>query len=270
MKGHLTGFGLSALLHAALLLAALPVLLWQDKLGLPEEQPIKLSLAQFQPAPPEPAPPEPIATPPVASPKPPPPKSVDKPKPEPVVKPKPVSKPVPVKKPEAKPKPKPKPKPEKQRERPKPRSEPQPKAAPAPAPRVAAPVAVPVAVPAPRATPRVAAAAPKPAAAPAPTANNAAAEAAYRQKLQSLIAARKQYPRMAEKAEVQGTVTVSFTVLPNGTISGARVSQSSGNDWLDKAAVQAVNATSGALPFPPQIHKARWDFALKVNFKLDW
>jgi protein TonB len=63
---------------------------------------------------------------------------------------------------------------------------------------------------------------------------------------------------------------VSFTVLPNGTISGARVSQSSGNEWLDKAAVQAVNATSGALPFPAGIHKARWDFALKVNFKLDW
>ncbi len=40
VKCHLTGFGISALLHAAVLLAALPLLLWQDKLGLPEDQPV--------------------------------------------------------------------------------------------------------------------------------------------------------------------------------------------------------------------------------------
>lgn len=251
MKGHLTGFGVSALLHGALLLVALPLLLWQDKLSLPEEQPLKLSLAQFQPAPPEP-----IAPPPVAQPEPPPPKP--EPKPKPVVKPKPVDKPKPPEKPA--------PKPEKPRERP----EPKPEIAPQPEPvkELAPPVVAPRPAPAPRPIQRVAASAPP--AASAPVVNNAAAEAAYRQKLQSLIAARKQYPRMAEKAEVEGTVTVSFTVLPNGTITGARVSQSSGNDWLDKAAVQAVNATSGALPFPAGIHKTQWDFALKVNFKLDW
>jgi protein TonB len=261
VKGHLTGFGVSALLHGALLLAAAPLLLWQNKLGLPEEQPLKLSLAQFEPAPPipAPAPPESVAPPPVAQPKPEPPKpEPPKPEPKPPTKPKPVEKPKPAEKPVEKPKPKPKP--EKQHEPP-----------PEPAPvKAIAPASPAVARPAPRqlaATPPPSA---KPIAPPAPVADNAAAEAAYRQKLQSLIAARKQYPRMAEKAEVEGTVTVSFTVLPNGTISGARVSQSSGNEWLDKAAVQAVNATSGALPFPAGIHKARWDFALKVNFKLDW
>ncbi|MEN9423513.1 MAG: hypothetical protein RL122_896 [Pseudomonadota bacterium] len=261
MKGHLTGFGVSALLHGTVLLAALPLLLWQNKLSLPEEQPLTLSLAQFQPAPPlpEPAPPEPIAPPPVAQPEPPPPK----PEPKPVVKPKPVDKPKPPEKPIEKPKPKPKP--EKPREQP----EPKPDIAPQPAPvKELAPVVAPRPAPAPRPVQRVVASAPS--AAPAPVVNNAAAEAAYRQKLQSLIATRKQYPRMAEKAEVEGTVTVSFTVLPNGTITGARVSQSSGNEWLDKAAVQAVNATSGALPFPAGIHKTQWDFALKVNFKLDW
>ncbi|MDQ5767070.1 energy transducer TonB [Thiothrix subterranea] len=258
MKGHLAGFGVSALLHGTLLLVALPLLLWQDKLSVPEEQPLTLSLAQFQPAPPPPqlAPPEPIAPPPVAQPVPP-----SKPESKPVVKPKPVEKPKPPEKP------KPAPKPEKPRKRPEPKPEVVSQPAPVkeivpPAP-VVAPRPAPVLAPAPRPVQRVAASA-------TPVENNAALEAAYRQKLQSLIAARKQYPRMAEKAEVEGTVTVSFTVLPNGTITGARVSQSSGNEWLDKAAVQAVIATSGALPFPAGIHKARWDFALKVNFKLDW
>jgi protein TonB len=263
VKGHLTGFGVSILLHGALLLAVVPLFLWQNKLGLPKEQPITLSLAQFAPAPPAPAPapPEPVASPPVAQPKPEPPKTEPKPpaKPKPVEKPKPAEKPVE--------KPKPKPKPEKQHEPP---PAPMPEAAPLPEPAPVKAIAPPppaVARPAPR---QVATPAAKPVTPPAPVADNGAAEAAYRQKLQSLIAARKQYPRMAEKAEVEGTVTVSFTVLPNGTISGARVSQSSGNEWLDKAAVQAVNATSGALPFPAGIHKAQWDFALKVNFKLDW
>ena len=74
---------------------------------------------------------------------------------------------------------------------------------------------------------------------------------------------------MAEQAEIEGVVTVAFTLSADGTVMGARVSQSSGNEWLDKAALQAVNAVSGALPFPPDIHKARWDFSLKVTFTLE-
>lgn len=68
---------------------------------------------------------------------------------------------------------------------------------------------------------------------------------------------------------MEGSVAVSFTVIPNGAISGVRISKSSGNTWLDKAALQAVKATSGALPFPPEIRKPQWTFSLTVNFKLD-
>ena len=241
MKYHLTGFGVSALLHVSVLLASLPLLLWQDKLGqVAEPQPVQLSLAQFVPAPP----PEPVATPPVV-----PQPELEPPKPEskPVEKPKPKPSTKPVEKPRLKPQP--------------PKQEPTPEPAPAPKPQVQPVAATPVSRPA---------AAPAPQAAPAQSTDNKAAEAAYKARLQNLIAARKQYPRMAEKAEVEGSVVVAFTVMPNGTITGARVAKSSGNEWLDKAAVQAVNATSGALPFPPDIRKAQWSFSLTVNFKLDW
>ncbi|MBU0656996.1 MAG: TonB family protein [Gammaproteobacteria bacterium] len=238
MKYHLTGYGVSALVHAAVLLAALPVMLWQDKLGNVEEpQPVQLSLAQFV-----------AAAQPVAEPEPP------KLEPKPVEQPKPK----PQKKPVEKPKPKPEPKPAK-KPQPTPKAEPPParsQAAPKPQPQPA-PVARPVA-PAPQAAP------------PVQAVDNKAAEAAYRRKLQNLIASRKQYPRMAEKAEVEGSVVVSFTVMPNGAISGVRVTKSSGNEWLDQAAVQAVKAASGALPFPPDIHKTQWAFSLTVNFTLDW
>ncbi len=262
MKTALAGFGISALVHAIVGLVVVPLLLWQDKLGLPEAQPtvVPLSLAQFQPAPP-PAPTVPVVSEPVAKPEPPP-KPVEKPKP--VTKPQPVEQPKPEKKPVEKKLPaatKPKSDNPPKQEAPvvKPVVTPSPLPTPAVAPQAVTPVPKAVSVPK-----------PAPVAPSAPAIDNAAAEAAYRQKLQHLIGTRKQYPRQAERAEVEGIVTVSFTVLPNGTIAGARVSQSSGNEWLDKAALQAVNASSGALPFPAGIHKKQWDFALKVNFKLDW
>jgi protein TonB len=247
VKHHLTGFGVSALLHGAILLMALPLMLWQDKLGkVDEPQPVSLSLAQFQPAP-QPTPAEP---PPKPEPVQPPPKP-EPPKPEK----KPVEKPKPEKKPVEKPisKPKTEPKPEHQHEPPlKPEVQPEPK------PVAAAPVAP---APRPQQTPDRAP--------PAQMADNKVAEAAYRARLQGMIAARKSYPSQAEDDEAEGTVMVSFTVFPNGSITGARVSKSSGNQWLDKSAVQAVNAVSGALPFPPDIRKAQWTFSLAVKYQLE-
>lgn len=266
MKYHLTGFGVSALAHAGVLLAVLPLLFWQGRTGQVEApQAVQLSLAQFVPAP------KPVEKP-VASPVPPPvqeaPKPESKPQPKPVEKTK-VSKPLPKKpKPEKKPVKKPEAVPQNvaPKAEPQPKRQPDPVAVAKPQPQVAAAVAHPVAAPSPAARP----VAPVSRAAPlAPAVDNKAAEAAYKARLQSLIASRKQYPRLAEKAEVEGSVVVSFTVLPNGAITGVRVSKSAGNDWLDKAAVQAVNAASGALPFPPEIRKPQWVFSLTVNFKLD-
>ena len=282
MKRHLTGFGISALLHAGVVLAALPVWLSQPAEPPAKEPPLTLDLAQFQPPPPLVAP-QPVAPAPE-------PQSVSKPVPKPELKP--VPKPVPKQEPKPVPQPVPKPKPVPQpvpepepRSAPKPVSKPIPKpiASPKPQPIVKAVTAKPQPETVSRAEPMLhptpsparPIAAPKPvpvapaAPKPAPVTNNPAAEAAYRAKLQNLIAARKQYPRMAEKMEAEGTVSVAFTVLPNGTITGARVASSSGNQWLDQAAVQAVNAISGALPFPPDIRKPQWGFTIGVSFHLE-
>jgi protein TonB len=280
MKRHLTGFGISALLHAGLVLAALPVVLLQSAEPPAKEPPLTLDLAQFQPPPPvvpqpvapapEPKPvPKPIPKPkPVPKPEPKPvPKPIPKPKPVPKPEPKPVPNPIPKPKPEPKPVPKPIPKPiarpepivKAVTEKPQPETVSRAESIPHPAPpQPVRPIAAPKPVPAAPAAPK-----------PAPATNNPAAEAAYRAKLQSLIAARKQYPSMAEKMEAEGTVSIAFTVLANGAITGAHVANSSGNQWLDQAAVQAVNAVSGALPFPADIHKTQWAFTIGVNFRLE-
>ena len=276
MKRHLTGFGISALLHAGVVLAALPIWLSQPAEPPAKELPLTLDLAQFHPPPP-PVAPQSVA--PAPEPKP-----VPKPEPKPVRKPEPKPTPKPVPKPEPKPAPKPVPKPEpKLAPTPVLKPIPKPIASPKPQPIVKAVTAKPQPetvsraelMPYPAPSPVRPTAAPKPvpvvpaAPKPAPVTNNPAAEAAYRAKLQNLIAARKQYPRMAEKMEAEGTVSVAFTVLPNGTITGARVASSSGNQWLDQAAVQAVNAISGALPFPPDIRKPQWGFTIGVSFHLE-
>lgn len=310
MKNHLTGFGISTLLHAGLLALVLP-LLWQKLTPQPPiAAPLRLSLAQFQPAaPPAPEPrtkPEAVPlskpvdvqsianTPKKSQPKPLAPNTqrVDKLKPKELPKtPKPLEKAKPkvAEKPKAvEPKVKPQAKPErvqpesqikssKHQLPPKPvrEAEPQPaleavEAKPALTPRPATPKPQTAAVP--HANPP---AQPQPvpplakAPAAAPVVDNRAAEAAYRRRMQSLIDARKQYPHLAEKAEIEGSVMIAFTVLANGSISGTRVSKSSGNQWLDNGALQAVMSASGVLPLPPELHKSQLPLVIVLNYRLE-
>ena len=318
MKNHLTGFGISTLLHAGLLALVLP-LLWQELTPQPPvAAPIRLSLAQFQPAaPPAPEPrtkPEAVPlskpvdvqsianTPKMSQPKPLAPNTqrVDKLKPkEPPRTPRPLEKAKPkvAEKPkavepkvklQAKPErvqPEPQAKSSKRQPAPKPvrEAEPQPaleavEAKPAPMPRPATPKpqtetaavphanppARPIAPPQPRPVPPLAKA---PAA--APVVDNRVAEAAYRRRMQSLIDARKQYPHLAEKAEIEGSVMIAFTVLTNGSISGVRVTKSSGNQWLDNGALQAVMSASGVLPLPPELHKSQLPLTIVLNYRLE-
>ena len=97
MKRHLSGFGISALFHAGLALAALPLWLSQPAEPPAKPAPLTLALAQFQPA-------APVAPQPAAKPEP-------KPAPQPIAKPITPPKPV-VKTAVAKPKVQPVPKPE--------------------------------------------------------------------------------------------------------------------------------------------------------------
>lgn len=246
MKYHLTGFTASAFLHVGLFLLVMPWLLWQDKqqgMAL-EPQPVALSLAQFRPVP-QTLPAE-----------------IPVPKSESLVPAKPKLSP----KRELKVKSKPRKTKRKSADKSRSAARPQTKKAEAVTQSTSRPtnpvypqavVARPQPVPATRPVP------------PVPQASNRQAEAAYRARLQRLIAARKRYPPQAVADEAEGGVMVAFTVLPNGSISNIRVVRGSGNSWLDRAAVQAVKAASGALPFPPEIHKPQWVFQLLIAYRLE-
>ena len=66
--------------------------------------------------------------------------------------------------------------------------------------------------------------------------------AAYRSAIRREIERHKRYPTRAKMMRKQGKVSVSFNVGPDGSLSGARVTQSSGDESLDNAALEAVNS----------------------------
>ncbi|RLC27940.1 MAG: hypothetical protein DRH32_09680 [Deltaproteobacteria bacterium] len=72
----------------------------------------------------------------------------------------------------------------------------------------------------------------------------------------------KQYPPFSRQRNIEGMVTVSFLIGPDGFISGLSVVKSSGFSSLDKAAILAVN---NAAPFsaPPEKY-----FKQKVRVKV--
>ncbi|PHM73969.1 energy transducer TonB [Xenorhabdus kozodoii] len=72
----------------------------------------------------------------------------------------------------------------------------------------------------------------------------------YYARLRQEIERHKRYPRKAKRMKQQGIVTVSFTLLADGTLTAAKVVNSSGNNILDNAALDAINHANsvGSIP----------------------
>lgn len=235
-RHNITALGISTFLHLGL--PALFFIVGSSAATPPVAKTVPISLSMFKPAPP------PVVV-------------------EPVV----VAKVEPPPKPEVKPKPKPKPKA-------KPKPKPKPKKKPKPEPVVEhEPVEYiePIVQQPPV---QVAKIAPAPVAAPAPTqpafdpGKLALIEASYQSRLRQLIDEKKTYPRRAKRLGREGKVYVSFVVLPDGTIQEVTLREGSGVKILDQAAIKAILAVSGALPFPTEVKRHRWTFTVPISYEL--
>jgi periplasmic protein TonB len=90
----------------------------------------------------------------------------------------------------------------------------------------------------------------------------------YRLTLSKLIDASKDYPRRAQRRNIEGRAIVSFLVLSDGTVKQIRVIDSTGHKILDKAVIKAIQAVSGKLPFPEKINRLQWQFEIPLSFNL--
>ena len=96
----------------------------------------------------------------------------------------------------------------------------------------------------------------------------AALKAAYIKKnfdyIQRRIRDKLVYPPRARKAGIEGVTEVVFTIHPDGTVSGVSITASSGQELLDKAAIDAIYAAAPFRPPPP----AQTKIAAPVVFRL--
>ena len=74
------------------------------------------------------------------------------------------------------------------------------------------------------------------------------------------------YPPDALSARIFGVAMVHFVVRRNGEIDRLEVSKSSGNEGLDKAAIDIMQKAQPLPPIPDRMHTDRVDGTLPINF----
>lgn len=71
-------------------------------------------------------------------------------------------------------------------------------------------------------------------------------------RIRAMIESSLTYPSIARKLRLEGTVTVSFILRPNGLVEKAEILSSSGSTLLDTKAIQTVLSLSGDYPTLPK------------------
>jgi protein TonB len=248
MRTHGPALVISALVHLGLL-ALFMAGVAQLPSDTQKETRLAVNLQMFQPPPPSLPEPEPE------------PEAEPEPEPTPPVEPEPIPAPAPVMEPPPEPVPaKVEPQP-----RPKPAPKPKPKPAPPPEPLPVTKPVEPVLTPPPVPQPVVQSAPVEPA---VDSGLIRRIEEEYKASLRQAIEANKGYPRRAVRLRQEGEVVVGFTILRSGAIEGLRIVESSGSALLDKAALGAVEKTSGQLPFPEALTREQWAFTIPINYAL--
>ncbi|MFO7750480.1 MAG: energy transducer TonB [Desulfobacteraceae bacterium] len=90
----------------------------------------------------------------------------------------------------------------------------------------------------------------------------------YFQMVRMRIETRKTYPAKARKNQIQGRVSVVFTITADGGVGRVSIAKSSGHDILDAAALSAVESAS-PLPRPPgNLFDDRIQVQITIMFEL--
>ncbi len=77
----------------------------------------------------------------------------------------------------------------------------------------------------------------------------------------------KKYPDTAKNKQIEGNVTVRFTITPKGSVYRVEIVKSSGHSILDTAALKAVN---DADPFPkPPARLFKRDIPLELTIAFE-
>ncbi len=78
----------------------------------------------------------------------------------------------------------------------------------------------------------------------------------------------KFYPSKAKRWRAEGRVTVAFSITRDGSITDLKISESSGNRYLDKAALTTIRQTRPLQQLPVAIKSDRWDLTIPIEYLL--
>ncbi|WP_446470145.1 energy transducer TonB [Xenorhabdus stockiae] len=87
----------------------------------------------------------------------------------------------------------------------------------------------------------------------------------YYARLRQEIESHKRYPRKAKRMKQEGTVTVNFILQDDGSITAAKIVQSSGHSAMDNEALKALSLAKSIGPKPTTLAA---DITLQISFEL--
>jgi protein TonB len=93
-------------------------------------------------------------------------------------------------------------------------------------------------------------------------------EQAYLASLKEIIERNKEYPFMARKGGMEGTVRIRCALLRNGELRDAAVIKPSGYTILDNAALRAVRSAGRFPVVPAEIKGETFSFVAPITFRL--
>lgn len=90
----------------------------------------------------------------------------------------------------------------------------------------------------------------------------------YQDSIKQKIQQEKKYPRRSLRAGHEGSVKITFFVLPSGQIRDLRLLGSSGFEELDKEALSAAGKASPFPAFPSGLYADELQFEIEIIFRI--
>lgn len=91
----------------------------------------------------------------------------------------------------------------------------------------------------------------------------------YLIEFRGLIEGRKEYPLMARKRGLEGTVVIGVTIKKNGEVIDHKIVQESGHKLLDQAALSMVMKVDSFKAFPAELGSNDIELKFPIAFKLN-
>jgi protein TonB len=97
---------------------------------------------------------------------------------------------------------------------------------------------------------------------------NPNARQTYLANLVDRIRRQQDYPRLSRRRGEEGIVELTFTIQPDGRLTGITVERSSGSARLDDAAVKTLKRVSPVNPLPARLGTDALSVRLPIAYRL--